>query len=31
MAKYVCPRCGMEYEKPGKCGMCNIKLVKKED
>lgn len=26
MAKYVCPKCGMQYEKPGKCTMCNVKL-----
>jgi len=27
--KYVCPKCGMEYGKPGKCTMCHVELVKK--
>jgi len=28
--KYVCPECGMEYDKPGKCEMCHVPLVKAE-
>jgi len=31
MEKYKCPKCGMEYEKPGLCEMCNVKLVKVSD
>jgi len=26
MAKYKCPKCGMEFDKPGKCSMCNVEL-----
>jgi len=26
MAKYKCPKCGMEFDKPGKCSMCNVDL-----
>jgi len=28
MTKYKCLKCGMEYDKPGKCTMCNIPLEK---
>ncbi|MBN2121747.1 copper-translocating P-type ATPase [Candidatus Micrarchaeota archaeon] len=28
MGSYVCPECGMMYAAPGKCGMCNVGLVK---
>jgi P-type Cu2+ transporter len=31
MAKYKCPKCGMEFDKPGKCAMCNVPLEKVED
>src|SRR3989338_1676531 len=31
MAKYKCPKCGMEYDKPGKCTMDGTKLVKVGD
>jgi len=31
MAKYKCPKCGMEFYKPGKCAMCNVPLEKVED
>lgn len=31
MTKYKCPKCGMEYDKPGKCTMDGIKLVKLRD
>jgi DNA-directed RNA polymerase subunit RPC12/RpoP len=27
MAKYKCPKCGMEYDKPGLCEMDKTKLV----
>ena len=32
MAKYKCPKCGMESEEPGTCEMCNVELeeVKEE-
>ncbi len=26
MKKYKCPHCGMEFDKPGKCSMCNVEL-----
>ena len=29
IAKYVCPECGMKYEKPGNCSMCSVNLIKK--
>ena len=28
MTRYKCPKCGMEYDKPGKCAMDGTKLVK---
>jgi len=31
MAKYKCPECGMEYDKPGKCTMDGATLVKIEE
>ena len=31
MTKYKCPKCGMIYDKPGKCTMDGTKLVKVED
>ena len=31
MAKYKCPKCGMEFDKPGKCTMCNVPLEEAED
>lgn len=31
MAKYKCPKCGMEFDKPGKCTMDGATLVKAED
>lgn len=31
MAKYKCPKCGMEYDKPGKCTMDGATLVKAGD
>lgn len=31
MTKYKCPKCGMEYDKPGKCTMDSAKLVKMEE
>ncbi|MFW5960528.1 MAG: copper-translocating P-type ATPase, partial [Chitinivibrionales bacterium] len=31
MSKYKCPKCGMEYENPGKCTMDGAKLVKSEE
>ena len=31
MKKYKCPKCGMEYDKPGKCTMDGATLVKIED
>lgn len=31
MAKYKCPKCGMEYDKPGKCSMDEATLIKVED
>ena len=31
MNKYKCPKCGMEYDKPGKCTMDGAKLVKMEE
>lgn len=30
MKKYKCPKCGMEFNKPGRCTMCNIDLVEVE-
>ncbi len=30
MNKYKCPKCGMEYDKPGKCAMDGYTLVKVE-
>lgn len=30
MKKYKCPHCGMEFDKPGKCTMCNVDLVEVE-
>ena len=27
MKKYKCPKCGMEYDKPGKCTMDDATLV----
>ncbi len=29
--KYKCPKCGMKYDKPGKCTMDGTELVKSED
>ena len=29
--KYKCPKCGMEFDKPGKCTMCKVELVAEED
>jgi len=26
MPKYKCPKCEMEYDSPGKCEMCDVKL-----
>lgn len=31
MKKYKCPKCGMEYDKPGKCTMDGTRLVKVEE
>jgi len=31
MNKYKCPKCGMEYDAPGKCEMCDVKLEKVEE
>jgi P-type Cu2+ transporter len=31
MNKYKCPKCGMEYDNPGKCTMDGAKLVKMEE
>ncbi|NOZ80642.1 MAG: copper-translocating P-type ATPase [DPANN group archaeon] len=31
MAAYLCPKCGMEYDKPGKCTMDGATLVKADD
>jgi len=31
MKKYKCPKCGMMYDKPGKCTMDGAKLVKVEE
>jgi Cu2+-exporting ATPase len=31
MSKYVCPKCGMEFDKPGKCKMCNVPLEEVEE
>jgi len=31
MGKYKCPKCGMEYNQPGKCTMDGAKLVKTGD
>jgi rubredoxin len=28
MPKYKCPECGMEYDAPGKCEMCDVELKK---
>jgi len=28
MLKYKCPKCGMKYDKPGKCTMDDAKLIK---
>ena len=25
---YSCPQCGMDYDGPGQCSMCNVDLVK---
>ena len=25
---YTCPQCGMDYDAPGKCSMCDVDLVK---
>ncbi len=30
MKKYKCPHCGMEFDKPGKCTMCNVTLEEVE-
>jgi hypothetical protein len=32
MARYKCPKCGMEYDEPGTCEMCNVEVeeVKEE-
>jgi Cu2+-exporting ATPase len=27
VAEYKCPHCGMEFDKPGNCTMCNVPLV----
>ena len=27
--KYICPKCGMEYDKPGKCTMDGARLIEK--
>jgi len=29
--KYQCPHCGMEFDKPGKCTMCNVVLEEVEE
>lgn len=31
MPKYKCPKCGMEYETPGKCEMCDVELEEVEE
>jgi Cu2+-exporting ATPase len=31
MKKYKCPKCGMEYDKPGKCSMDGTTLVKTDE
>jgi predicted RNA-binding Zn-ribbon protein involved in translation (DUF1610 family) len=31
MPKYKCPKCGMEFDEPGKCTMCNVDLVEAEE
>jgi Cu2+-exporting ATPase len=31
MPRYKCPKCGMEFDKPGKCTMCNIPLEEVEE
>jgi Cu2+-exporting ATPase len=31
MPRYKCPKCGMEFDKPGKCTMCNIPLEEIEE
>jgi len=31
MVKYKCPKCGMEFDKPGKCTMDGAELVEKRD
>lgn len=31
MAKYKCPKCGMEYDKSGKCTMDDAILIKAEE
>ena len=31
MVKYKCPKCGMEYDQPGKCTMDGAKLSKMEE
>lgn len=31
MTKYECPKCGMKYDKPGKCTMDGAELVKSEE
>lgn len=31
MPIYRCPKCGMEFDKPGKCTMCNIPLEEVEE
>jgi Cu2+-exporting ATPase len=30
MKKYKCPHCGMEFDEPGKCTMCNVPLEEVE-
>jgi Cu2+-exporting ATPase len=31
MSRYKCPHCGMEFEEPGKCTMCDVPLVEVEN
>jgi len=31
MTKYECPKCGMEFDAPGNCEMCDVKLEKTKE
>ncbi len=31
MKNYLCPKCGMEYDAPGKCEMCDVELEEVKD